>query len=123
MTERGTPIQRWKKPFKDLIEQDTTKEKITLLQVYSDFREYYNTSGQVQEWVKKGNNLVILGALNPVTAAPFNSLQDSFAGNIKIETRRRKQTTEEIILGDKFGAIVWQENLVKVKLFLLQHLM
>ncbi|MDM3849829.1 MAG: DUF4350 domain-containing protein [Aphanizomenon gracile PMC649.10] len=116
MQDQDISIQRWQKPFSDL---PTTKSPITLLQINSTLQEIEIYSAQ-EEWVKKGNNLVILGIKQPVTAAVFTTQQQSPFGNIKIDTRRRYHTSkaEQVILGDEFGAIIWQKKSGKGKVIL-----
>lgn len=121
MSERGTPIQRWQKPFSALANSQDTKSPITLLRVNSNFITQDINSTE-EEWVRKGNILVILGIRQPVTDAPFSTMQDSPEGKIKIDTRRRKtkdkkeQDNNKQILGDKFGAIVWEKQIDKGKI-------
>jgi len=116
MQDQNISIQRWQKPFSDL---PTTKNPITLLQVNSALQEIEIYSEQ-EEWVTKGNNLVILGVKKPVTAAAFSSQQQSSFGNIKIDTRRRYNISkdEQVILGDEFAAIIWQKKFGKGKVIL-----
>jgi hypothetical protein len=59
---------------------------------------------------------VILGVHQPVTKASFSTLHKMPMGDVKIDTQRRNnqiKQTQEQLLGDRFGAIVWQENLEK----------
>ena len=51
-----------------------------------------------------------------MTKAPFSSEQDSSAGKVKIDTGRRKKKAKQVILGDRFGAVVWQEKIGKGKI-------
>ncbi|MDP5017610.1 MAG: DUF4350 domain-containing protein, partial [Dolichospermum sp.] len=92
---------------------------VTLLQVHSTITNI-ETDPQQEEWVNKGNNLVILGIKKPVTAAAFSTQQQSTFGKIKIDTRRRYNTSkgEQIILGDESGAIIWQRKYGKGKVIL-----
>jgi hypothetical protein len=53
-----------------------------------------------------------LGVRAPVTQAPFTTLHSDSAGEIKIDTARR-ETDKKSVLGDSFGAIVWQKTLGK----------
>ncbi|MCP2729541.1 DUF4350 domain-containing protein [Limnofasciculus baicalensis] len=121
MSERGTPIQRWQKPFSALVNSKDAKSPITFLRVNSNLTTQ-DIGSMEQIWVKKGNALVILGVRKPVTDAPFSTMEDSPEGKIKIDTSRRyrkyKQEPEDkqLILGDKFGAIVWQEEIDKGKI-------
>lgn len=113
MQQRQASIQRWQKPFKEL---ETQTRPVTLLQVNS----YLNTpiiSPQEQKWLEKGNNLVILGVREDVTAAKFSTMQKSPVGDVKIDTGRRRQLKagEEVDLGDRFGAVVWEKNYGKGK--------
>ncbi|MGK7874927.1 MAG: DUF4350 domain-containing protein [Xenococcaceae cyanobacterium] len=112
MSERGIPIQRWQKPFQDLVNREDVEPPITLLRVYSRLTPR-RLSKSERDWVERGNNLVILGVREPVTEAPFSTQQDSPAGRVKIDTGRRKIYVKEEILGDRFGAVVWEEKLGK----------
>ena len=109
MQQQGTPVKRWQKPFDDLVK---VEQPITLLRVSS---QMIPTLGrQEQEWLKKGNTLVILGVWKPVTSAAFSTWQESNAGIVKIDTRRRhKAKDKQKLLGDRFGAVVWQEQVGK----------
>jgi hypothetical protein len=113
MQQRQASIQRWQKPFKEL---ETQTRPVTLLQVNS----YLQTpiiSEQEQKWLEKGNNLVILGVREDVTAAKFSTMQKSPVGDVKIDTGRRRQLEagEEVNLGDRFGAVVWEKQYGKGK--------
>ena len=125
--KQGTPVKRWQKPFSDLagvateetpslIKYSESKiaNPITLLRVYSQLNED-SLNDQEQKWVEKGNTLVILGVKQPVTEARFITFQQSPAGAVKIDTRRRLPKLEqgEQQLSDRFGAIVWQQTLGK----------
>ncbi|HCQ20695.1 MAG: hypothetical protein AN483_03275 [Aphanizomenon flos-aquae MDT14a] len=116
MQEKQISIQRWQKPFSDL---PTTKNPVTLLQVNSDFKDM-ETYPQQEEWVKKGNTLVILGIKRPVTAAAFSTQHESAFGEVKIDTSRRynRNKGEQVILEDKFGAIIWQRKFGQGKVIL-----
>jgi hypothetical protein len=114
MAEQGTPIQRWQQPFEQLAQNLATQEKTTLLQINSGLKEPILADRQ-KIWVEAGNTLVVLGARTPVTEAAFRTLQTSAAGNVRIDTRRRhylpKQNATSRLLGDRFGAVVWQQSL------------
>ncbi|HBK62823.1 MAG TPA: DUF4350 domain-containing protein, partial [Cyanobacteria bacterium UBA11166] len=60
MSERGTPIQRWQKPFSVLANSQDAQIPTTLLQVHSGFIKPYIDNTE-RDWIKKGNTLVILG--------------------------------------------------------------
>jgi hypothetical protein len=109
MQKQGTPVKRWQKPFNDLVK---VEQPITLLRVSS---QMIPTLGrQEQEWLKKGNTLVVLGVWQPVTSAAFSTWQESNVGIVKIDTRRRHKSKElQQLLGDRFGAVVWREQVGK----------
>ncbi len=113
MQQRGTTIQRWHSPLSDL---KAEKHPVTLIQVNSSLREL-GLDSEEQKWVEKGNNLVILGVHGGVSAADFSTMQKSLSGDVKIETRRRRQikSGEKVSLGDRFGAVVWEKHYSKGK--------
>ncbi|WP_347239465.1 DUF4350 domain-containing protein [Microcoleus sp. FACHB-68] len=147
MEKRGTPVQRWKKPLADLPEFSTQaseliieeqgeksqfQNSITLLQVNSQMSGE-KISKKEKQWIEKGNTLVILGVPSGITEAAFTTLQKSAVGPVKIETRRRKLrepknqpylpaqqegNIAEPLLGDGFGAVVWQQKVGKGRLIL-----
>lgn len=108
MSERGTPVQRWQKPFEQL--KDKTG---TFLRIDPQMMPEWGLYGTERDWVNKGNTFVFLGVSQPVTEASFSSKQDSLAGKVRIDTTRRKQRTSEKLLGDRFGAVVWAEKIGK----------
>jgi hypothetical protein len=110
MAERGTPVQRWRKPFEDLANNKEAEPPITLLRVNSALTKK-TLSNMEQDWVKSGNTLVILGVHQPVTEAAFSTTHNSSTGSVKIDTQRRAKDEKESLLGDRFGAIVWQKSL------------
>jgi hypothetical protein len=110
MTERGTPVQRWRKPFEALADNEKAEPPITLLRVNSTLTER-SLSGVEQDWVKNGNTLVILGVRQSVTEAPFSTRHKTEVGSIKIDTQRRDKYAKERLLGDRFGAIVWEQSI------------
>jgi len=109
MSDRGTPVKRWQKPFADLAANKNAKPPVTLLRVYSGLA-IETLSHVEQEWIKRGNTIVKLGMKESVTAAPFSTEHDSKAGKVKIETRRRGIDAENSILSDGFGTIVWEQS-------------
>ncbi|MEH2159499.1 MAG: DUF4350 domain-containing protein [Nostoc sp.] len=108
MQQQGISIKRWQKPFSDL---QSEKSPVTFVQI-SGYPRETTLDSQEQEWVEKGNTLVILGAGARVTEAEFSTMQKSPQGDIKIDTRRRyqKANSKEVDLGDRFGAVVWEKN-------------
>ena len=113
MSKPGTKIQRWQKPFADFAKNPDPKPPSTLLRIYSSPIFTEAIPDIETKWVKQGNTLVILGVDAPVTAAPFSSLIPHSVGEIKIDTGRRVSREKKPILGDKFGGIVWKQNLGK----------
>ena len=120
MSSRGTPLQRWQKPLSKLIEQPNT-QPVTYIQIYSKplFKQSKLIPPQLtppeQDWIKQGNTLAIIGISQPATAAPFNSVLSQGDRQIKIATTRRKETPDKILLGDRFGAVVWEHKIGKGK--------
>ncbi len=106
MEKHGVPIQRWKRPLKEL---ESTSAPVTLVQVRNgiDRLTIFN-----QDWVSKGNVLVLLGVRTPATRAPFSSRISSPVGTVKIDTSRRSDS-QSALLADSFGAVVWQETIGK----------
>ena len=133
MSQKETPIKRWRKPFTKLIESDI--KDVTYVQILS--QDYYllgatGVSNLESSWVSEGNTLVIVGKYEPATPASFNSLipyrPETLSSNkIEIETTRRfrlskkdpqKKQKSKIqgILKDRYGAVVWQEEIGKGKI-------
>jgi Domain of unknown function (DUF4350) len=112
MSKRGIEMQRWQKPFADFAKNPKAKSSSTLLRIYSSSIPEV-VANQEENWVKQGNILVNLGVRAPVTAAPFSTLHPDAAGEIKIDTGRRESSDKKSVLGDRFGAIVWQKTLGK----------
>lgn len=111
MQERGTPIQRWQKPLKTLLQPNQDASKLTVLRIGNGI-ERVRISSSEQEWVERGNTLVLLGTHARSTEAPFTSDLPSPQGNIRIETSRRKSDPPgEIRLKDRFGAVVWEQSI------------
>ena len=110
MSEQGLSIQRWQKPFSALAKPENADSKIALLQITSSLKRQ-SIYGYRREWVEQGNTLILLGIQQPVTPASFSSEHDSQVGVVRIDTARRKQKAEQVLLGDRFGAIVWEEKL------------
>ncbi|MBG1269392.1 DUF4350 domain-containing protein [Nostoc sp. WHI] len=108
MQQQKISIKRWQKPFSDIQPENSP---VTLLQVSSSPREASLDSEEL-EWVEKGNTLVILGTRARVTEADFSTMQKSPQGDVKIDTRRRyrKANQKQVNLGDRFGAVVWEEK-------------
>jgi hypothetical protein len=87
---------------------------VTLLRIDPRGRkEPYALLPEEKSWLQTGNVLVILGVDEPVTEAEFSTFHPSEVGQIKIETSRRKQQAANNLLGDRFGAIAWTQNIGK----------
>lgn len=114
MSEQGTPVQRWRKPFLDLTKSKNVESPISLLRVHSSLVNE-GIYGLERKWVEDGNTLVILGVRQPVTEALFSTKHQTEAGIVKIETQRRNKKPKEKLLADRFGAIVWEETIGKGK--------
>ena len=112
MSQRGTPVQRWRKPFEDLATTKSTKIPTTLLRINTSFNSD-GVSLKEQEWMKLGNNIVFLGSNEPVTNAPFSTQHNTESGIVKIDTQRRNKSVKEQLLRDRFGGIVWEQKIGK----------
>lgn len=128
MSNKEIPIKRWRKPFEQFLEEDI--QGVTYIQIRSktDFQlsrlVEHDLSSSEHDWVNQGNTLVIIGEHQPATAAPFASLISNrdpvrplSNQQIKIETTRRYQSDNETkkLLGDQYGAVVWEKNIGKGK--------
>ncbi|WP_019507123.1 DUF4350 domain-containing protein [Pleurocapsa sp. PCC 7319] len=126
MSNKEIPIKRWRKPFEQFLDQDV--QDVTYIQIRSktDFQLSrlieHDLSSSEYDWVSQGNTLVIIGEHQPATAAPFESLISNRVRplsdqQIKIETTRRHQSDNETqkLLGDQYGAVVWEKTIGKGK--------
>lgn len=106
MAERGTPLERWQKPLDEL---PSKSSPATLIRVYPQLRNP-ELSAAEESWVESGNTLIILGIIKPVTSAQFSTRNDTPFGVVEIDTRRREKSRigRSKLLGDEFGAIVWE---------------
>ncbi len=139
--QQGVKIQRWQKPITDLIEKSSQPTGITLLQVHSPPTENVVLEPTERKWLERGNKIVVLGVAQPVTAAEFSTTHATAAGLVKIQSSRRRvaslpkipaqtpanisakipaniQAEEEVILSDRYGAMIWQEKIGKGQLVL-----
>jgi hypothetical protein len=114
MEQRGTPVQRWQKPFEEFTEGKDAERPITFLRVKRGL-EFPDLSYKEEKWVRSGNTLVVLGVRDSVTEAPFSTRHSTEAGNVKIDTTRRHRKGQGKLLSDRFGAIVWEESIGKGK--------
>lgn len=116
MEQQQTPLQRWRRPLDELV-QTTEAAPITLLRIQPNI-SWFGVPND--DWIRRGNVLVLLGIRVPVTDAPFRSTLASPAGGVTVETSRRyapnPQTGQaapviETRLGDTYGAVVWQKRI------------
>jgi len=123
MTKREIPIERWRKPFPQLLESDIQDATYLKILSKSDYLlGFTDLSPAESQWVSQGNTLVIIGKQQPATAAPFSSSisyrQEALSNNqIKIATTRRFKmgNKDQNILEDRYGAVVWKESMGKGK--------
>jgi hypothetical protein len=115
--EKGVAIARWQKPIAELGKSDRDDAKKTFLQINpSATASLPGWSKGELDWLEKGNTIIILGITQPVTEADFTTLQKSSVGQVKIDTRRRNNNPSKVLLGDSFGAVVWEEKSGKGKI-------
>ncbi|MEO1692375.1 MAG: DUF4350 domain-containing protein [Cyanobacteria bacterium J06631_6] len=139
MNQKEIPIERWRKPFAQLVKDDV--QDVTYVQVLSEqafLLGFGEISSAKQDWLTQGNTLVVIGKYQPATAAPFESLipyrrQTLSSSQIAIKTTRRYQKPEPDsnsdsnsdlesearettdILKDRYGVVVWSEQIGKGK--------
>ncbi len=106
MQQQGIPIKRWQKSVDQI---PSTMQPATLLQINGQLSPA-SMNGEAVKWLDQGNTLVILGVREQVTAANFRTKPESNFGEVIIDTTRRHQVAakEKVVLGDRFGAMVWE---------------
>jgi len=116
MQQQGSPIKQWKRPFADF-EKQASRDQAPVTLVAIDPQMDQSLAEDNLDWIRRGNTLAVLGKFTPATAAPFSTTQ---TGGIKIETSRRQKLEkgEEQLLGDRYGAIVWQKAIGKGRVIL-----
>jgi hypothetical protein len=116
MVDRGIKIHRWQRSFPQLAQQSKYSKGTTLLQVQPELERFAITDRE-QEWVRKGNTIVILGVTAPAQEIAFRTDLDSAEGDVRIETTRRFLGTipksklpleglGETILSDQKGVVI-----------------
>ncbi len=134
--DRGVKIQRWRKSFAKLAELSESDRDTTLLQIQPQLVEL-DITNQQQEWVSKGNTLVILGVDAPAREATFQQDLASPQGKIRIETTRRfgakidgnkllkdadrfsaGEAPPTTILEDRSGSVITQFELAKGRIII-----
>lgn len=126
--DRGVKIQRWQKSFSKLAQSSEYDRGTTLLQIQPQSVEL-DITNQQQEWVSKGNTLVILGVDAPARATTFQQDLESPQGKIRIETTRRfganingnkllKDADRSAILEDRSGSVITQFKLAEGRIII-----
>lgn len=109
--KQGITLKRLQKPFTYLNQQPSPQ---TLLRINPWVKNRYFSLGKAEtEWVEKGNFLILLGVQETLTPANFSSEIPKDKTLIQIDGRRRNTSTQQTILGDRFGAVIWREKLGK----------
>jgi hypothetical protein len=114
MAAQGTPIQRWRRPVSELLEQSSDAPQ-TLLRIYPGIADTYLPGNEdwLGDWLEAGNTCIVLGIRTTVTEAPFTTRQASPLGEVVVKTRRRREmamNSDRNLLGDAYGAIVWEQS-------------
>lgn len=116
MESQGTPVQRWRRPIEDLLEQPSSGPQ-TLLRIYPGLVNSFQAWNRawLEEWLAAGNTFIAIGLNSEITEAPFTTRLSSDFGEVMIKTRRRRGlsiNSDRNLLGDEYGAVVWesQEN-------------
>lgn len=114
MADQGTPLQRWQRPISELLEP-SSPEPQTLLRIYPGIADTYLSGNEdwLAAWLEAGNTYIALGINTAITEAPFTTRQESPAGTVLVKTRRRRgmvSNRDRALLGDEYGAIVWQQS-------------
>jgi hypothetical protein len=126
ITEQGVDIQRWQRPVAELLEQlgDSSADAATTLIQQSELSPatmvvvlpgFWDMSTMasalpwVPDWVGAGHHLVLLGVRQPATAAPFSQSLTSEFGAVELTTRRRSSATEDVVLKDEYGTVIWRD--------------
>ncbi len=112
LEQQGTPIQRWRKPLAQWLQEPAHQTGTTLLQVGNPptWQQDQLSQGEaIARWLDQGNRLIVLAAGGEATAAPFQTVVATKQGAVTLETKRRHRlaTQESALLADTFGAIVW----------------
>jgi hypothetical protein len=129
MVDQGVAIERWRKPPEEISEKYPSGT--TLLQVNSELQKFGLSSPQ-QKWIEQGNTIIVLGVEAPVHDTEFTKDFETKAyGKVRINGTRRfiydpqKKSSyfllsqrPQDLLADSQGAVVWQLDLGKGKLFL-----
>lgn len=106
MEEQGHPIDRLSQPYDQL----STDQPLTVIQVQFPFAPALSKSDR--DWIAQGNTLVILSPIASATRAPYQTTLDTPAGEVQIETTRRRRGTRGVtpLLEDDHGLIAWEDR-------------
>jgi hypothetical protein len=113
METQGTPVQRWRRPVEELLEQSPAGPPQTLIRIYPGMVNAYQAWDRnwLDPWLAAGNTLIVLGLDARIVEAPFTSRLASDFGEVVIKTRRRTNlaiNSDRNLLGDEYGAVVWE---------------
>ncbi|TVQ07674.1 MAG: DUF4350 domain-containing protein [Leptolyngbya sp. DLM2.Bin27] len=134
LEQQGIAVQRWQRPWRDLLERlendeetlttlvqaspTQTETLLAVLPAFVDQQDLPALLPWVPEWLEAGHRLVVLGVKTPVTAAPFSQTLTSEAGPVQIDTRRRYPAggsggdrSRGTDLADDYGAVVWRQTI------------
>jgi Domain of unknown function (DUF4350) len=98
METQGVKISRWQKNFEALTK--SSKFPITLIRIYP---ELSLVGADEQDWVAKGNHLILLGMRAAASEANFSSVLVSEFGDVKIDTTRRFKYELPKLQGEKLA--------------------
>jgi hypothetical protein len=128
MVDKGVSIERWRKPAEEIFNK--YPNGTTLLQVNSELYPFTLGTAE-QQWIERGNTLVVLGLKAPANDIEFSQNLPSPQGQVKIETTRRFQVDEEKpssyfrlpkipenVVSDNMGAVVWKSSIGKGQVIL-----
>jgi Domain of unknown function (DUF4350) len=128
MVDQGVSIERWRKPAEEIFNK--YPNGTTLLQVNSELHPFVLGTAE-QQWIERGNTLVVLGLKAPANDLEFSQNLPSPQGQVKIETTRRFQVDEEKassyfrlpkipenVVSDNMGAVVWKSSIGKGQVIL-----
>jgi Domain of unknown function (DUF4350) len=128
MVDKGVSIERWRKPAEEIFNK--YPNGTTLLQVNSELHPFTLGAAE-QQWIERGNTLVVLGLKAPANDLEFSQNLPSPQGQVKIETTRRFQVDEENassyfrlpkipenVVSDNMGAVVWKSSIGKGQVIL-----
>lgn len=115
MEQRGTPLQVWEQALEDWSRNPPAAAQ-TLVQIYPDRPSPFQSQRLqilLDDWIRQGHTLVILGSRSRATAAPFQTQHSTDFGTVLVDTSRRQPRAtvggsgaDPAVLADEFGAIV-----------------